>query len=287
MGTVFVDGIQVAQNRSSAWWGFYPGQVSFGAYNEMAEASNSQVAEFMMILSSIEDSERHLVEGYLAHKWGIALPSEHPWAFDRPTLGEIVTERSTPDARTTQTLAPIVINRIPANQTDTSASLTGQLVSAGKGLVSNAPFSPSDDSGLRLWLDASDADGDGVDGSALVNGNQVSLFVDKSGQGNDAEQTIAQSQPTFIGSGLNAKPLIRFDGSDDYLQFNEINNLRTVFMVVEQQTGNNGFLLGHEDSFAFHSGAGTAWSDTWTDAYVLNGILQVNGNMVVLDEMNE
>ena len=42
------------QNRSSAWWGFYPGQVSFGAYNEMAEASNSQVAEFMMILSSIE-----------------------------------------------------------------------------------------------------------------------------------------------------------------------------------------------------------------------------------------
>ena len=51
-------------------------------------------------------------------------------------------------------------------------------------------------------------------------------------------------------------------------------------MVVEQQTGNNGFLLGHEDSFAFHSGAGTAWSDTWTDAYVLNGILQVNGNLL-------
>ena len=91
---------------------------------------------------------------------------------------------------------------------------------------------------------------------------------------------LRESQPTFIGSGLNAKPLIRFDGSDDYLQFNEINNLATVFMVVEQQTGNNGFLLGHEDSFAFHSGAGTAWSDTWTDAYVLNGILQVNGNLL-------
>ena len=149
-----------------------------------------------------------------------------------------------PVARTTQTLAPIVINRIPANQTDTSASLTGQLVSAGKGLVSNAPFSPSDYSGLRLWLDASDADGDGVDGSALVNGNQVSLFVDKSGQGNDAEQTIEQSQPTFIGSGLNAKPLIRFDGSDDYLQFNEINNLRPSSWWLSSRRGTMDFCWG-------------------------------------------
>ena len=87
--------------------GFYPGQVSFGAYNEMAEASNSQVAEFMMILSSIEDSERHLVEGYLAHKWGIALPSEHPWAFDRPTFGEIVTESSTPVTERRRHLPPL------------------------------------------------------------------------------------------------------------------------------------------------------------------------------------
>ena len=60
------------------------------------------------------------------------------------------------------------------------------------------PFSPSDYSGLRLWLDASDADGDGVDGSALVNGNQVSLFVDKSGQGNDAEQTIARANRPLL-----------------------------------------------------------------------------------------
>ena len=94
MGTVFVDGIQVAQNRSSAWWGFYPGQVSFGAYNEMAEASNSQVAEFMMILSSIEDSERHLVEGYLAHKWGSLCPPS--------TLGHSIgppLEKSSPKVR--------------------------------------------------------------------------------------------------------------------------------------------------------------------------------------------
>ena len=61
---------------------------------------------------------------------GISLPSEHPRAFEQPTFGEIVNETSTPVASTFETLAPIVINLNPSNQTDTSASLTGQLVSA-------------------------------------------------------------------------------------------------------------------------------------------------------------
>ena len=62
MATVYVDGVQVAQNKNSAWWGFQPGQLSFGAWEGMREASNAQVAEYIMILGSIEDSERHLVE---------------------------------------------------------------------------------------------------------------------------------------------------------------------------------------------------------------------------------
>ena len=106
-----------------------------------------------MIRGSIEESERLLIEGYLSHKWGIVLPSEHPWAFEPPTFGEIVSEDSTPVGITSQTLEPIIVNRTPANQTDSSASLTGQLISAGLGLVENAPFTPTEYSGLRLWLD--------------------------------------------------------------------------------------------------------------------------------------
>ena len=60
-----------------------------------------------------------MIEGYLAHKWGILLPTEHPWAFAPPTFGEIISEGSTPFGITSQTLAPIIINRNPANQTDT------------------------------------------------------------------------------------------------------------------------------------------------------------------------
>ena len=59
--------------------------------------------------------------------------------------------------------------------------LTGQVISAGRGLIDNAPFTPAEYSGLRIWLDASDADGDGIAGSTShTNGNPIHLLVDKS-----------------------------------------------------------------------------------------------------------
>ena len=91
---------------------------------------------------------------------------------------------------------------------------------------------------------------------------------------------ISLNQPVFVGNGLNSKSLVRFDGADDYLIFDEINTLRTLFMVVEQESGNTGFLLGHETSYAFHSGASSAWSQTWTDPTLLNGLLYSNGNLL-------
>ena len=130
----------------------------------LSQSSKGQVAEFLMIRGSIEESERLLIEGYLSHKWGIVLPSEHPWAFEPPTFGEIVSEDSTPVGITSQTLEPIIVNRTPANQTDSSASLTGQLISAGLGLVkmlrSILQNIPVFDFGWML-----DADADGTDGS--------------------------------------------------------------------------------------------------------------------------
>jgi hypothetical protein len=239
----------------------------------------------MMIRGSIEEQDRLLIEGYLSHKWGLALPSDHPWSHQQPTFGEIVSEGSTPIGITSQSLAPIVVNRNPANQTDTSASLTGQLINAGMGLIEETNFTPFDYSGLRLWLDASDADGDGSEGSGYQDGNAVEIMVDKSGQGNDATQGISDSRPLYSSEGLNGKPVLQFDGIDDYLAFNEINSIRTVVMVVKRNTGNQGFLLGHETSYAFHSGSGSAWSEIWTDPYLLNGILQVNGSM--LDGLNQ
>jgi hypothetical protein len=72
------------------------------------------------------------------------------------------------------------------------------------------PFSPTDIIGLKLWLDA----GQGVtkDGS-----NYVSQWADQSGNGNNASQGTAANQPLYVASGLNSKPVISFDGINDYL----------------------------------------------------------------------
>ena len=49
-------------------------------------------------------------------------------------------------------------------------------------------FNPTSLSGLKLWLDATDVDGDGS-ADTLVNDANVSIWVDKSGQENNATQT--------------------------------------------------------------------------------------------------
>ena len=60
------------------------------------------------------DKDRVLIEGYLSHKWGIDLPSNHPWAGEKPTFGEAV-NGSTAVGVTTNTQSPIV--RIVSRQT--------------------------------------------------------------------------------------------------------------------------------------------------------------------------
>ena len=56
------------------------------------------------------DNDRFLVEGYLSHKWGIDLPSNHPWVREKPTFGDEIISGSTSVGVTTQsqTLLKIV-----------------------------------------------------------------------------------------------------------------------------------------------------------------------------------
>ncbi len=62
---------------------------------------------------------------------------------------------------------------------------------------------------LQLWLKA-----DAITG--LNNNDPVSTWVDSSVNGRNATQSGA-ARPTYITSALNGKPVIRFDGSVDYM----------------------------------------------------------------------
>ena len=142
----------------------------------------------------------------------------------------------------------------------------------------NSGFTPMDFSGLRLWLDASDLNASG-NVLSLIPGASVSLARDKSGQGRDVTQTSSNSQPSFVHSALNDLPVLRFDGANDYMEFEKIETVRTVFLVVNRKTGNQGFLLGDDTNHHFHRANNSIWSSTWTHPNVINGLTQINGNM--------
>jgi len=86
-----------------------------------------------------------------------------------------------------------------------------------------------------LWLDAADAS------TITESGGAVSQWNDKSGNGRDISQASSTQRPTLATTGLNGKPTLDFDGSNDYL-FNAsvgasgLSNA-TIISVFKQVTG--------------------------------------------------
>lgn len=72
-------------------------------------------------------------------------------------------------------------------------------------------FDPRSISGLFAWYDATDAS------SITLNGSNVSQWNDKSGNGRNVVQTTAANQPAYVTNGINGKPAIAPDGTNDNL----------------------------------------------------------------------
>jgi len=82
------------------------------------------------------------------------------------------------------------------------------------------PTNPSLINGLRLWLDASDIDGDGNYSTNPADGSVVTEWKDKSGNANDAKVIPGKSAGAYIGNsndGINGQPTIRFTRVNDVM----------------------------------------------------------------------
>jgi len=104
-----------------------------------------------------------------------------------------------------------------------------------------ANFSPDSIATLTLWFDASDVDGagDGATGDP-PNSAQVTTWFDKSGGSNNATQATPTNRPLYFvdgGAAINNKPVMRFDGLDDFLATTSlattINQPNTIFLVIK------------------------------------------------------
>ena len=84
-----------------------------------------------------------------------------------------------------------------------------------------------------LWLDASDSS------TITLNGSTVSQWSDKSGNGRHYTQPTAASQPGYSTGALNGRPILTFDGVDDFLDGGGIlpaTNGIITFFVARQNT---------------------------------------------------
>jgi len=134
-----------------------------------------------------------------------------------------------------------------------------------------------------MWLDASQLTG-------LSDGVTVNTWADMSASANHAIRQSGSSSgyPKYVASGLNGKPVIRFNSTNqntgDYFKFTRVSTIRTVFWVLRENAGssNGPFLLGDDINYDFHraSSNGPLWDSGNANANVRGGTTKLMGTQV-------
>lgn len=115
--------------------------------------------------------------------------------------------------------------------------------------------------GLILWLEptseASFSSAEAVDAATISSWNDINPQETKK---NNATQTGASSlRPTYVEKGINNLPVLRFDGSTDYLNFDGaslINSNYTIFVVEKKEdvaADVHGFFIGGTNTTAVNA----------------------------------
>lgn len=109
------------------------------------------------------------------------------------------------------------------------------------------------------------------------------MWHDKSGENNDATQITLNKQPQFIDSvvELNNKPVLRFDGVDDFMEFPELTNILTAIVVVKHSSGSSATpqtLIGHGSKYDFLGFSDSLlFNSFWLNQGIKDGLVLSNG----------
>src|SRR5262249_51525967 len=115
---------------------------------------------------------------------------------------------------------------------------------------------------------------------------RVSVWTDQSGTGNDLAQSTLTSQPGLVRDAVNGFPVLRFDGSNGWLNFTARfdKNIRAIFAVLKENSDGNTWRSFLSDSTNatqdFYPGYATLWTGGYTSPAVLNGQTWLNGTAV-------
>lgn len=157
-------------------------------------------------------------------------------------------------------------------------------------------FAPTDISGLKLWVDASDTATLWADTAGTTPATSgVGRWSDKSGMGNHLTQSSATSRPTTGTRTVNSLNALDFDGSDDYIDapsslYSITTNSNTFFFVCarDSSSGRMSYLrssnfcelysdsslkltAAHDTIFAYTTVAGSPDTNTHVAGFIRNG----------------
>jgi hypothetical protein len=114
-----------------------------------------------------------------------------------------------------------------------------------------------------IWLDASE-----------LNVSEEA-WLDKSGNDNHAKK---HHSPKIIPHKQSGLSVMRYDSTkNDYHEWKEIQDIRTVFWVMSKKAGNSGSPLSHPSVYHFYSNGDKFWHPQHTHEHVREGRLRING----------
>lgn len=133
-------------------------------------------------------------------------------------------------------------------------------------VVAQSSFSPSDISGLKLWLRS--------DTGMVLSGNMVDQWNDISGNSNNAFQTISSIKPTLYASDtlLNNYPAVKFDGTGSRLETMYVQpDAYSIFIVYAHRNGINGsFYSTNQPGYPLQRNS-VIWPNSNLAPYTLSG----------------
>lgn len=152
-------------------------------------------------------------------------------------------------------------------------TLTTMLAGSTKFAASAPAFSPTDIAGLKYWVKADAGTNQSAGGAAATaDGDPVGEWQDQSSNAQHLAQSTAANKPVLKtgANGINSKPVVRFDGTDDYLEkaaFAFTSDSFTAFIVCRRNGAHGGgyshiFNLG----FTNYTAAGSNFWQMYTTA---------------------